>query len=222
MAYRLIREAVGVFHDARAFAAGVDDLLLAGFDRSLLSLLADEAAVERKLGHLLEHIDDAADDPAIPRIPFIGTRSRSLIRGMTVSTLASVGVCAVAGTVVASGGTVALAFAAAAAFGGASGALGLAVGRIIESRHARQFVRQLERGGIMLWVSTPTPERERIALEILNRHGADHVHMHDLPADEITRLGGVSEDLAWINKPLFTIVVPVNLEAKAIRSSTVH
>src|SRR5690606_35525505 len=52
MAKATVRDAVGVFHDEKALQAAVDELLIAGFDRSKLSLLADQDAVERKLGHL--------------------------------------------------------------------------------------------------------------------------------------------------------------------------
>jgi len=42
-----VREAVGVFHDEKSLQGAVDELLIAGFDRSKLSLLADQAAVEK-------------------------------------------------------------------------------------------------------------------------------------------------------------------------------
>ena len=221
MAYRTGRETVGLFRDATAFQDAVDDLLLRGFDRSLLSLVAHEAAVGRALGHLFDHSHTAADDPAIPRIPFVGMRSRSVMRTMAVSTLASVGVCAVAGGVVASGGTVVLAFAAGAAVGGASGALGVAAGRIMQRRHARHLLWQLERGGILLWVTTPTAELESVATEILQRHGADHVHAHDVTAGEAPSIDGVSDSLAWINKPLpWLSHAPVR--SRGERGSTLH
>src|SRR5262245_20434286 len=49
-----IREAVGVFHDERSLQAAVDALLIAGFDRSHLSLLAGQGSIEAKLGHRFE------------------------------------------------------------------------------------------------------------------------------------------------------------------------
>jgi len=173
------------------------------------------------LGHLFDHSDAAADDPAIPRVPFIGMRSRSMMRAMAVSTLASVGVCAVAGGVVASGGTVALAFAAGAAVGGASGALGVAAGRMMQRRHARHMRWQLERGGILLWVTTPTAELEMAATEILRQHGADHIHAHDLTAGEAPSIDGVSASLAWINKPL-PWLSPAPVQSRRERISTLH
>lgn len=220
MTYRTGRESVGVFHGAENFQNAVDDLLLRGFDRSLLSVVAGEATVGRALGHPFEHSDTAADDPSVPRIPFVGMRSRSVIRAMAVSTLASVGVCAAAGSVVASGGTIALAFAAGAAVGGASGAIGLAAGRIMRRRHTRHLLWQLDHGGILLWVATATPELEGVAAEVLSRHGASHVHAHDVMQHDGPSLQGVSEALAWINKPLPWVSPTASVPSE--RSSTVH
>jgi hypothetical protein len=42
-----IREAVAVFHDEKSLQSAVDSLLIAGFDRSHLSLLAGEASIEQ-------------------------------------------------------------------------------------------------------------------------------------------------------------------------------
>ncbi|HUK09997.1 MAG TPA: hypothetical protein VLX09_19150 [Stellaceae bacterium] len=222
MMYRFGREIAGVFHDASGFEAAIDDLLLAGFDRSLVSLMADEATVERALGHIFASSGAVVDDPAVPRIPFIGMRSRGTLRAMAISTLGSAGICAIAGGVAASGGTVALALALGAAVGGASGAVAVALGRIMQRRYARSLLWQLERGGILLWVATPTLEQEQAAAAIIRRHGADHVHAHELPVVEASRHGGVSERLAWINKPLVAPRASAGGLSRAERSTTVH
>ncbi len=56
MAETTIREAVGVFHDTAALEAAIDELSSAGFDRAEISLLADEATVAAKLGHLYDKV----------------------------------------------------------------------------------------------------------------------------------------------------------------------
>ena len=201
MAYNSARETVGIFHRAADFQDAVDDLLLHGFDRSLLSIEADETQVERALG-ALKTSDAAADDPAVPRLPFVGMRSRSVMRGMAVSILSSIGVCAAVGAVIASGGTVALAFGVGALVAAVGITLGLAAATIEQRRLRRRLSWQQESGGILLWVSTPTPELEATAAPILTRHGADHVHAHDVPLNHAASTGGVSESFAWIDKPL--------------------
>ena len=208
MAVQIVREAVGVFRDARCFEAAADDLLIMGFDRSLLSLMASVETVERELGHLQMDAAEIADDPLVPRIAFFGNRSRTVLRDAVAAGLIYAGATAAAGVVVASGGTVGAAIAAAAVLGGAGGTLGLAFGRVMEGRHVRHLAAQIAHGGILLWVRTLTPEWERRAIETLERHGATGIHVHDLPAGTAPRLEGVSRELAWINKPLAAMFAP--------------
>jgi hypothetical protein len=100
-----VREAVGVFHDEKSLQAAVDELLIAGFDRSKLSLLADQHAVEKKLGHLYDKVSDLEEDPAVPSRAFVGVDSRTEAKGAMIGGLAYVGAVASAGLVVASEGT---------------------------------------------------------------------------------------------------------------------
>ena len=65
------REAVGVFHDEGALQDAVDELLISGFDRSSLSLLASECAVQQKLGHRYDKVTEIEDDLQVPRIAYI-------------------------------------------------------------------------------------------------------------------------------------------------------
>ena len=100
-------EAVGVFEDAASLQAAIDDLLTAGFDRAELSLLADEATVERKLGHAYAKPAELEDDPQVPRTAYVSTEARGDAQGGLIGALVYVGAVAAAGAVVASGGTLA-------------------------------------------------------------------------------------------------------------------
>ena len=51
MADTFSREAVGIFHDEKSLRSAADALMISGFDRSYLSLLASDKAVDQKLGH---------------------------------------------------------------------------------------------------------------------------------------------------------------------------
>jgi hypothetical protein len=53
-----IREVVGVFDDPEALEEAVFVLETHGFDRAAFSLLADEATVERELGHRYRRVDN--------------------------------------------------------------------------------------------------------------------------------------------------------------------
>ena len=60
-------EAVAVFHDVVSLDDAVASLIDAGFDKDDISLLASDAAVEEKLGHRYERVEELEDDP-LPRI----------------------------------------------------------------------------------------------------------------------------------------------------------
>ena len=200
MAQETVREAVAVFDDERSLQAAVDDLLIAGFDRSQMSLLASERAIEDKLGHLYDKVAELEDDADVPRVAYAGSDSRAEAKGAAVGVLGYVGAVAAVGAIVASGGTVAAALVGAALAGGAGGMVGAALARFIDRHHADHLQRQLDHGGILLWVRTADPEHERRACAILERHAADDVHVHDLPDVTYDFAGGVSRDLSFMKR----------------------
>ena len=63
-------EAVAVFHDVADLDQAVEELVAVGFARSDVSLLASEAAVEDKLGHRYERVQELEDDPDAPRVRY--------------------------------------------------------------------------------------------------------------------------------------------------------
>ena len=68
MGDKTVREAVGVFHDETALRDAADELMTAGFDRSDLSLLAGDHAVEQKLGHAYKKVEELEDDAEVPSV----------------------------------------------------------------------------------------------------------------------------------------------------------
>ncbi len=193
-----VREAVGVFHDGRTFQEAIDDLLNSSFDYSELSLLAGEHTIMEKLGHEIERVKDAEDDPSVPRAAYIETESVGDGEGALIGGLFYVGAVAAAGAVVATGGTLAPAIAAAVAAGGAGGLIGSFLARWLDRHHAHYLQEQLDHGGLLLWVRTQTPEDERRACEILKRHSGEDVHVHDLPEVKYDFKGGVSYDMSFM------------------------
>jgi hypothetical protein len=199
MADTAIREAVGVFHDERSLQSAVDALLIAGFDRSYLSLLAGQRRVETKLGHRVERVSELEGDAEVPTGAYVGSDSRTEGKGVLLGVPLYVGACAAAIAVLASGGSFLAAFIAAAAVGAVCTAIGIVVARVIDKRHAQRLKEQLERGGLLLWVRTPDAEAERRALEALRLNGADDVHVHDLPKPHYAQDGGVSREMSFMN-----------------------
>ena len=178
---RLVREAVGVFDDAASLEAAVDALLSHGFDRAEVSLLAGEGAIEEKLGHLYERVEALEDDHSAPRAAFVSTEAIGDAQGALIGGLTYVGAVAAAGAMVASGGTAAGAIVAAAMAGGSGGLIGSVLAGIVEERHAQALQRQLDHGGLLLWVRTRDDAHEKRAVSILAEHSAHDVHVHGLP-----------------------------------------
>jgi hypothetical protein len=198
----MIREVVGVFDDATALRSAVDELMLRGVDRSFLSLLAPRQVVERELGRYFERPEEIEDDPAVPRMAYVGTDSRVVGRSACAGAAAYVGAVATAGVVAALDASIVAALAATAAVGGAGAALGIYVGGILDRPRVRDLRQQVEHGGIPLWIRVPTAESETIAVETLREAGARHVHVHELTHEAASTEGGVSQYFAWIDKPL--------------------
>jgi hypothetical protein len=180
-----VREAVGVFHDRDALQNAVEDLLNAGFDRSELSLLAGERAVEQKLGHAYQKVQELEDEDGVPRAAFVGNHSLSLGRIGMIGGLAYIGATVAAGAVVASGGALVATIVAAALAGGGGGLLGGWAARLLGRDRAETLRRQLDHGGLLLWVGLRDQTHEARAVDILKKSGADDVHVHEMPASEL-------------------------------------
>lgn len=173
-------EAVAVFHDVQSFQAAIDDLLSAGFDGADLNVLAHEDAITAKLGRSYNSTKEFMDDPEAPRIGYVPEETIGDAEGAVIG--AGIYLPAVVGSlaVVASGGTLLGAIAAAALAGGAGGLVGAALARFIGHEHAKHLDQHLERGGLLLWVRTRDREHADIALDVLRRHSADDIHLHQI------------------------------------------
>ncbi len=196
-ATHVVREAVGVFHDRNGLQNAVEDLLNAGFDRSELSLLAGAQAIEQKLGHAYQKVQELADDASVPRAAFVGNHSLSIGRIGIIGGLAYVGATVAAGAVVASGGALAATIVAAICAGGGGGLVGAWTARLLGRDQAKRLRDQLDHGGLLLWVALRDDDHERRALAILSQSGADDVHAHELPGSEVPAdnpLSGVKLD----------------------------
>jgi hypothetical protein len=193
------REVVAVFHDEKSLQSAVDDLLIHGFDRSSCSVLAGRHTMERDLGHYFRHVAEIEDDPKVPHIAYIGPHSRATGMGAIAGGMVYVGAVASVGAIVATGGTAAAALLGAAIVGGAGGIIGAALTRVIGTHHASYLKDQLDRGGLILWVRAENPAYEKLACEILRDHAANDIHGHDVPGVEMSREGGVSHALSFMN-----------------------
>ena len=191
------REAVGVFHQWADLRAAVDELLLNGFDRADVSMLAGEQVVERKLGHVYEKVTELEDDANAPRVAFVGRDSMTEGKASAIGALGYVGAAAAVGAVVASGGALAWVLLAGVAAGGGGAALGTLLARTLGRGRAKDIEAQIDKGGLLLWVRTCDADREARATAVLRKHGADDVHVHSFEGargPEFNPLGGLQPD----------------------------
>ena len=176
-------EAVAIFDDVASLDDAVAALMNAGFKKDDISLLASEAAVEAKLGHRYQRVEELEDDPKAPRVVYrtladLADHERSIANSLTV--LPAV---IAAGTVVASVGVVAAVIAGAAVSGAV---LSTVLAKWLDKSHADHLQEQLERGGLLIWVSTPTLDKRDTAVRILMNYATSDVHVHEfaqLPSD---------------------------------------
>jgi hypothetical protein len=172
-----VREAVAVFHSADDLQNAIDELLRSGFHRSALSLLANEAEVVAKLGHVYRKTTDLAADPTVPRTAYVSPEAIGDGQGAIIATLMYVAAGVLMGPVAAARGSFAALAAAAALGGGAAGLLGTWLAKLIGDRHAMRIQGHLDRGGLLLWVRTWSRDQESRAVEILQQHSGRDVHI---------------------------------------------
>ncbi len=179
-----VREAVGVFHNAKELESAIDELQNAGFDRAEISLLASEETVNEKLGHRYESVRELEDDADVPRAAYV--ERDSIVEGKTalIGGLAYIGAVVVAAPIVASGGSLAVAIIGAVLAGGSAGVFGSFVAEWIGHKNAESIESQLKHGGLLLWVSLRDLDHEKRAMTILTEQGAEDVHCHDIPAPD--------------------------------------
>jgi len=179
---RTVREAVGVFDSAETLQDAIDELLSSGFNRSELSLLASDSAVEAKLGRKYRKSSELEDDVRTPRTAYVSTESIGDAEGAVIGGLMYVGAGVLMGPVAFAGGTLPAIITAAAFGAGAGGLIGTILAQLLGDHHSRHLQEQLEHGGLLLWVRARDAENEKRAIEILAKHSGRDVHVHALPA----------------------------------------
>lgn len=182
-----IREAVGLFHDHDKMQDAINELEMSGFGRREISVLGSEEAIKKKYG--TKHVPPRAleDNPDVPRSSKPKPEEVHMAQGALIGGGVYIGVAA---AVVAIGGGVAIpALVTTAAVGGVSGGVvGGLLAKLLGDEYAGFFRRQLESGGLLLWVKTPTREKEERAQKILKEYNAEDVHIHQFtpPTDIAT------------------------------------
>jgi hypothetical protein len=178
-----VREVVAVFHEAERFESAIDELLSSGFDRAGISLLASEQAVENKLGHRFAKTSDLMDEDDVPRSAFVSSAAIGDAEGALIGGLAYVGATVAAGAVVVAGGALTATIAAALIAGGSGGLLGSVLANWVGQHHADYLDKQIDRGGLLLWVRAWSAAEEKRAAAIMRKYCGGKVHVHVASAE---------------------------------------
>jgi len=164
------RTEVGALFGSREdLQAAVDRLQQAGFDRAQLTLLADTAVVEEKLGGSVPSPQILAD-PDAPRQAVADRADEGNAQGVAIGVPALIAAFIAAGATAAAGVTIAGAVIATAAAGGGAGIVGSALAGWIDRRQADHFDEQLKRGGILLWVTCADPTAAEKARTVIGEN----------------------------------------------------
>lgn len=173
----ILREAVGVFAEQKNLDATVAELEGTAFPRHDISVLGNEKKTDDYYT-VKASSDNLIDDPEAPRTISVRPEEK------TIGTAALIGCCAyICGTffVITSGSTSTLGIIGTITAGSFLGALiGVATSLLIWKKYNLLLRDRLEKGGLVLWVKTPDPEKERLAQQIMCKHGGRRVHVHEI------------------------------------------
>ena len=161
-----------------ALQAAIRDLEGTEFPRQDISVMGSETDLEKVFGARTVPPEFAMDNSDTPR------NAPSRPEEQTIGMAAVVGGATYLGAMglaLAAGAATFPAIIAAAIIGGVSGgAIGAGLTKAMGDKYKHHIEEQVQKGGLLLWVRTPDAERERLALDIMNRHGGQHTHAHDI------------------------------------------
>jgi hypothetical protein len=181
-----VREVAAIFHSRGELDAAVDALLLAGFDRADIDILADLDEVQKVLGPVHVAAEELADIGRVPRRPFLAPEDISGSTAVVMGVFGAFGAGAAAYAVVSSGGGTMAALAAAlvaAAITGGIAAL-LNIRRLVGRDRAKSLEAHMEARGLVLWVRVRSAEREDEAREVLCARGGRAIRVHEVTIEK--------------------------------------
>lgn len=175
-----VREAVAIFASEAALTNAIDQLEASGIDRAEISVLAGDDGAVKKLRARFDGAVELADDNTVKRAAPPDKDARTEIGAAAVGLPAYAGGIGGMFAVAAVGGGLAIALPLVLAGGLAGGGLGAIAAYAIAKQHRDAVGTQMEKGGLLLWVRTATPEREQKVLALLREAGGQNVHIHDI------------------------------------------
>ena len=174
-----VPEAVGVFDTFKDLQAAYYDLLIVGFSRFDISLLAGQEVLAEKSGKAFWRASDLEDDPEAPRASFVSEEAIGEMEGSVVGGFVFLGSFIAAAAMLTPASTIAASIAAVAIGGSPAAVIGTLLARRLGKRHKDYYANQIEHGGILLWVRVRDKGREDLAVKIMKGHSGRDVHVHE-------------------------------------------
>ncbi|MGD9863548.1 MAG: hypothetical protein AB7S99_10070 [Pseudodonghicola sp.] len=119
------------------------------------------------------------DDPDAPRAVFVSEEAMGELEGAIAGGFFFLGSYVAMLALLTPASTLAASIAAIAIGGGPAAVLGTLLARRADRHHRDYYHKQLENGGILLWVRVKDAKRARLAVKILKEHFGKDVHVHD-------------------------------------------
>jgi hypothetical protein len=178
-----VREVTGALPSHAMADATVDDLLLSGFDRADIDILAVGEPLRKQIGDDPGAALEIANVPDPPGQPFTAPEDVAGIYATLIGVVG--GLCALMGALgaIAAGWRTVPTFIAALV----AGAIGCATAAMIAWWLGWRWPEPsspAEGDPTVLWVHVSTPESEQKALRILESHGATGVRVHEVKLEK--------------------------------------
>ena len=202
-----VREVAGIFHARDALDAAAHELLLAGFDRADVDVVASLDQIRERIGPFYVAPEELADVPRTPRRPLIDRGDIGVFKVVVAGTLGAIAAGATLFLMMMQSGAGNGEIAVAATLVGivTAGAGFLLARRIFGGDEAQGLDALMAKRGLILWARARSPEQEALAQEILLAHGARAVRVHEIDLEkrpEDLPLGSIRPD-PWLgSEPL--------------------
>lgn len=173
-----IHEIVGVFNNFDKMEETIAELEVSGFSRTDVSVLGSEHALKKAFGDNIPGTKYLEDNIRTPKSTNIAREELGIAQGVLIGGGLLAGVAAVT---IASGGVLAPGIITSLVMGGAAGtAVGGFLAKMLGNKYADFFQKQIDNGGLLLWVRADSEKKEGQATEILKKYGAQDVHVHNM------------------------------------------
>jgi hypothetical protein len=180
-----VREVTGVFHSHAALENAVEVLLLSGFDRADIDRVADPEVVRQRVGDIYVAAEELADIGRTARRPFFTRDDISAAVAVGGSLFGCAVALAAAFFVLVSGGAP-LTTGIVASFAGvlACGVAAVTIVHILRQERRLGLESLMATRGLILWIRVHSPQREELAQQILQEHGARAVRVHEIEIEK--------------------------------------